>query len=45
MMEQKNWLHSGDEEEPAPAEEDDTFDSPDMEGIVDAPEADSNDKE
>ena len=40
----------GDEEEPAPAEEDDTLidevdvDSPDMEGIVDAPEAD-NDKE
>ena len=41
----------GDEEEPAPAKEDDTLveevdeDSPDMSGIVDAPEADSNDKE
>jgi len=41
----------GDEKEPAPAEEDDTLveevdeDSPDMSAIVDAPEADSNDKE
>jgi len=48
MME-VSWLHSG--EEPVPVEEDDTLidevdvDSPDMEGIVDAPEADSNDKE